>query len=117
MQRLVVNNLMSQSLEVTSDHPQASVLGLVLFNALVSNMDSGVEGTLSKFPNDTELCGAINTLEGRDAIHWDALIDFMMLNMDKCKVLHVGQGNPTQKCGQRMDWEQPGGEGFGGADG
>jgi len=31
-------------------------------------MDSGIECTLSKSADNTELCGAIDTLEGRDAI-------------------------------------------------
>ncbi|GAB0175606.1 hypothetical protein GRJ2_000025800 [Grus japonensis] len=31
-------------------------------------MDSGIECILSKFANNTELCGTVNTLEGRDAI-------------------------------------------------
>lgn len=47
---------------------QGSVLGLVLFNICVSDTDSVIECTFSKFANNPKLCGMVNTLEGKDVI-------------------------------------------------
>ncbi|GAB0187085.1 mitochondrial enolase superfamily member 1 [Grus japonensis] len=63
-QNVAVNGSMSKWRPVTSGVPQGSILGLALFNIIVSDMDSGIECTLSKFANDTKR-------EGRDAIQKD----------------------------------------------
>ncbi|ORD93263.1 RTJK, partial [Enterospora canceri] len=99
-QRVVLNGVSSQWLNVKSGVPQGSVLGPILFLIYVNDIDDGISCKISKFADDTKIASKVTTTSDREVLQsdLDRLTSWankwqMKFNVDKCKVLHIGRNN------------------------
>ena len=95
--------------------PQGSILGLVVFNTFISDIDDGC-----KFADDPKLSAAVDTMKGihPGGLHrlekW-AHENLMRLSKAKCKALYLGQGNPryVYRLGEELTDSSPAGKNLG----
>lgn len=102
-QRVMVNGVPSSWIEVLSGVPQGSVLGPLLFVIFINDLDKEAEGIsiIRKFADDTKVGQVLDEPQAHTALQncLDRLCVWtdtwgMSFNVKKCKVIHVGPGNP-----------------------
>ena len=99
-QRVVLNGKFSDWRNVSSGVPQGSVLGPILFLIYINDLDEDVKCKISKFADDTKIANRVISLSQQQELQNDlntlgewAVNSQMFFNVDKCKVLHIGNRN------------------------
>ena len=116
-QRVVLNGKFSDWRNVSSGVPQGSVLGPILFLIYINDLDEDAKCKISKFADDTKIANRVISLSQQQELQQDlntlgewAVDSQMFFNVDKCKVLHIGnrnvQANYTMNGKQLAKFEQ-----------
>ena len=81
--------------------PQGSVLGPALFLVFIDDLEEGLICDVLKFADDTKIFRRVDSEEDRGVLQrdLDRFLDWteawqMRFNVNKCKVMHMGMGNP-----------------------
>jgi len=100
MQRVGINGVFSEWAKVESGVPQGSILGPLLFNIFIMDINKKLKNKIIKFADDTKLWGKADTSEDIEGIREDLLQlsnwskeNKMPFNVSKCRVMHMGKKN------------------------
>ena len=99
-QRVVINGKASGWRDVVSGVPQGSILGPLLFVIYINDIDRSIVSRILKFADDTKIFGKVGTKENvntlkedlEEIVKWSEKWQ-MKFNVEKCKVMHLGNKN------------------------
>ena len=99
-QRVVLNGIKSDWMNVESGVPQGSVLGPLLFVLYINDLEIGLGSKVWKFADDTKIVRSIKSINDNCYLQKDldrlqnwANENQMEFNVKKCKVMHIGNNN------------------------
>ena len=97
-QRVVLEGCHTELTSVTSEVPQGSVLGPLLFLAYVNDLPDAIQYGVKMFADDTKLYSQVSSTG--HGVHLQTDLDaivrwsntwLMPFNLSKCRVLHIGR--------------------------
>jgi hypothetical protein len=103
-QRVVLGDNISEWCDVTSGVPQGSVVGPVLFSIFINDMPDLFRNICKLYADDCKILAVVdNAQQIADlqsdidaAVNWSKTW-LMELNVEKCKVMHIGRNNPKSQ--------------------
>ena len=103
-QRVVLGEIISEWVEVKSGVPQGSVLGPLLFVIYINGLPDNLNTCCKMYADDTKLLARLRPgylkedasllQQDIDRVHAWTETWLMRLNLDKCKLMHIGKNNP-----------------------
>lgn len=87
---------------VTGDVAQVLILNPLPLKNFINDLKNGVACTLIKFSDDTTNDGAASQRDLNKLENYEE--EFMEINKEKCKVLHLGRNKPRHQYWSRHDW-------------
>ena len=100
-QKVKVGNIVSETSEVTSGIPQGSILGPILFTIFINDLPEGLKNICKIFADDTKVYGnskeSDSIQEDIDKLQEWSIKWNLYFNVEKCKVMHIGNNNPETK--------------------